>query len=562
MIGVISHPREQAAVAEFFELFKTPWEHFRQGGRYGVVISSGGADHEVDAGLWIVYGSRKTIIDEKCGTGITLCRRGSTIEREDHSLPVYGELAAFGARGRSILRTGGNRETCAIETNSGGRTIIRIGYDLFREIETVLTNGQPASYAQVPTIDLHIEILRSLIVKRGIPLVEIPPVPASFDFTACLTHDVDFYGIRRHLFDHTMLGFVYRALIATPVDCLKGRARWNKVLKNWTAVLSLPFIYAGMKDDFMVEFDRFLEIERGLPATWFFVPFASEAGLNGGAAAPSRRAVKYTLDQVAPEIKKLSAAGCEIGVHGIDAWRDGKKGALERERISEASGKGGEGVRMHWLYCDESTPRNLEEAGYLYDATVGYNEAIGYRAGTSQVYRPLSAGRLLELPMNVMDSALFYPDRMNLTERQAAEAVNALIHGSIQRGGTLTINWHHRSLGPERYWDEFYINLVKDLKARNAWFATALDAVRWFKMRRSVQFGPFRETEGGLQLSLESDDNPDLPELLCRVYNADETKTARTGITETDVPFRGRLETVIPRDAIRREALPPLSSEA
>ena len=38
MIGVAVHPSERAIVAEFFELFKTPWEFFRSGGQYDVVL--------------------------------------------------------------------------------------------------------------------------------------------------------------------------------------------------------------------------------------------------------------------------------------------------------------------------------------------------------------------------------------------------------------------------------------------------------------------------------------------------------------------------------------------
>ena len=37
---------------------------------------------------------------------------------------------------------------------------------------------------------------------------------------------------------------------------------------------------------------------------------------------------------------------------------------------------------MHWLLHDANTPSVLDEAGYAYDSTVGYNETIGYRAGT------------------------------------------------------------------------------------------------------------------------------------------------------------------------------------
>ena len=66
---------------------------------------------------------------------------------------------------------------------------------------------------QHPTLDLHIAVLRDLIVASGAPLVEIPPVPEGYRFIACLTHDVDHPSIRQHRFDHTMFGFLYRAVV-------------------------------------------------------------------------------------------------------------------------------------------------------------------------------------------------------------------------------------------------------------------------------------------------------------------------------------------------------------
>ena len=38
MIGVAVQANERVIAAEFFELFKTPWEFCRSGGRYDVVL--------------------------------------------------------------------------------------------------------------------------------------------------------------------------------------------------------------------------------------------------------------------------------------------------------------------------------------------------------------------------------------------------------------------------------------------------------------------------------------------------------------------------------------------
>jgi hypothetical protein len=74
---------------------------------------------------------------------------------------------------------------------------------------------------------------------------------------------------------------------------------------------------------------------------------------------------------------------------------------------------------MHWLYWDENSPAQLEAAGFTYDSTGGFNGAVGYRAGTTQAFKPPMARRILELPLHVMDTALFYPYHMNLTQSEA-----------------------------------------------------------------------------------------------------------------------------------------------
>src|SRR5207247_8546110 len=111
--------------------------------------------------------------------------------------------------------------------------------------------------------------------------------------------------------------------------------------------------------------------------------------------------------------------GCELGVHGIDAWNDVDKGHDELARIAAVTGGSNLGVRIHWLLRDANTPAVLERAGYAYDSTFGYNETVGYRAGTGQVFRPLGAKTLLEIPLPIQDGAHFYPQRLGLSAPDA-----------------------------------------------------------------------------------------------------------------------------------------------
>ncbi len=399
--------------------------------------------------------------------------------------------------------------------------LARIGYDLFGEVRTLLTVGQPPVNASVPALELHIALLRDLIVECGIPLAEIPPVPDGYQFVACLTHDVDHPAIRQHKWDHTTFGFLYRATLGSLLKLICGHMTVQNLFRNWAAALKLPFIHLGVAKDFWREFDdRYLEMEKGLHSTFFVIPFSGQPGRKSDGAAPAMRAARYGAQDIADAIRKLAAAGCEVGLHGIDAWLDSAKGRQELQEIRNITSSSEVGVRMHWLYFDQQSPLVLEQAGAAYDSTVGYNETVGYRAGTTQVYKPLGVTRLLELPLHVMDTALFYPSHLALSPRQAKALLAPMLENAVRFGGTLTVNWHDRSLAPERLWGEFYRDLIQELQTRGAWFATAGQATSWFRNRRAAGFeiDPMEPRTVRVKLAVDQCDN--LPEMRLRVHNA------------------------------------------
>src|ERR1043165_9428028 len=64
MIGVVAEEPELAAVAEFFELFKSPWEFYQPGTHYDVLLSSTNWIPETDATLVVSYGSHENASGE------------------------------------------------------------------------------------------------------------------------------------------------------------------------------------------------------------------------------------------------------------------------------------------------------------------------------------------------------------------------------------------------------------------------------------------------------------------------------------------------------------------
>jgi hypothetical protein len=488
VIGVLAKVDQLPVVEEFFELFKTPWELYRYDRRYDVVVVTSDDVPDIDANLIVIYGAGEKTSDPRQGIVATGRQASAMLDCDGIAVPVYQSLLTFEAHKTAQACVSSSAGVAGLRVSSASSTVIRIGYDLFDEVQFVLSNGQPIAQAHIPTLDLHIKMLRTWILDAGNPLVEVAPMPAGYDFVVCLTHDIDFIGIRRHCFDHTMWGFLYRSTIGAVQNVVRGRLTIAQLLQVWRAVVILPFVYLGLAKDFWEPFEWYREVERGLPATYYLIPFKRRAGEKVTGAGAARRATAYDVTDVVATGAALTKAGCEVGVHGLDAWHDATKGRLERERVASSSGQASRGIRMHWLLTDANTPAVLEQAGYTYDATAGYNDTVGYRHGTTQVFRPMGTQRLLELPLHIQDGALFYSQKLDLTEPEAEKRCRPLIAHVRGAGGVLTTLWHDRSHGPERFWGGFYVRLVSSLKACNPWFSTAGQAVNWFQQRREVQF--------------------------------------------------------------------------
>ena len=95
-----------------------------------------------------------------------------------------------------------------------------------------------------------------------------------------------------------------------------------------------------------------------------------------------------------------------------------------------------------------------------------------------------------------------------------------LFHGGFHFGGTLTINWHDRSVAPERLWGGCYRDLIQDLKSRGAWFSTATQAISWFRKRRSAAFETDSIEPGAVRAEVTVERRDDLPGLQLRIHKA------------------------------------------
>ena len=143
----------------------------------------------------------------------------------------------------------------------------------------------------------------------------------------------------------------------------------------------------------------------------------------------------------------------------------------------------------------------------------------------------------MELPLHIQDGALFYKDRLGLTETSAAAVCRGLMENARTHGGVLTVLWHDRSPAPERCWGEFYEHLIGELKAENAWFASAGETVRWFKARRAVKFER-TETGSGVLVRGAGVGKPVSPPFTVKFYHGVSETTFKPSLSRSSLPVR------------------------
>jgi hypothetical protein len=92
-----------------------------------------------------------------------------------------------------------------------------------------------------------------------------------------------------------------------------------------------------------------------------------------------------------------------------------------------------------------------------------------------------------------------------------------IIANAKRFGGTVVVNWHDRSLAPERLWGDCYRQLLDLLSSDNRpWFTTADRAVQWFLWRRSIRFSRICDTATDVTFEAEKRPAAVLPAALIR----------------------------------------------
>ena len=103
-----------------------------------------------------------------------------------------------------------------------------------------------------------------------------------------------------------MWGFAYRATVGAVRNFARGRLSGARLLQSWLAAASLPLVFAGWVRDFWEPFEWYLGVEKGLPATYFLIPFKRRAGQKVPGRHGARRATAYDVGDLGQWCRTLT----------------------------------------------------------------------------------------------------------------------------------------------------------------------------------------------------------------------------------------------------------------
>jgi hypothetical protein len=272
-------------------------------------------------------------------------------------------------------------------------------------------------------------------------------VPDGYDFSLCLTHDVDRpYKTYQSLF---------YALSGDPLYHL--------------ASLRPGFEPYWQFDDILD-----LESELGVRSAFYFLNEPSLFETQGPEewVRPENlveHAGRYdpTDDAVASVVRRLDAGGWEVGLHGsFHSSTDRERLGEEKRVLESVLGHELRGGRQHHLKLGAETWQYHRDIGLEYDASLGSSSSVGFTHGYDLV-RPFDDDFVV-FPLTAMEVAL--PDPGD--DFEAAWSVcRDLLDEAAENEAVMTVLWHPRYFNEREFpgYRRLYRRVVEYALASNGW---------------------------------------------------------------------------------------------
>ncbi len=310
------------------------------------------------------------------------------------------------------------------------------------------------------------------LLRRHLEKLGLRPRAPSWEnagrrLTFVLTHDVDYPQIIRWIEVPRLLATRGRQGPRLALEVAAGRSHF------WTFGEWVDFADSlGTKPAFyfMARQGSLLEYALGTPDDFYDV-----------------RSPRFTR-----LLKELGDRGCEIGLHAsYNAFESSEVLRKERECIEQVSGAAGIGNRHHYWHLDPANPnetlRRHEDAGLLYDSSLGLEFHPGFRRGICHPFRPFHAGErreldIVQLPPTWMDDHFGRRLRNNGITDPEATALS-LVSEARETGGTIVVDYHSRGANAQIYpeYGPWLMNFVRTNLGSDVAFLTPRSVVQAYR---------------------------------------------------------------------------------
>lgn len=435
-----------------------------------------------------------------------LCAR-RPIERADLFIPAPADATA----GSALLRIVMVDDMPVVSAGDPPRNLIEgttLGFDLLNSVLMLLSPGDQAPSASVehrrhwspvpllrshgllerPVVGRYVKLLRehisAALTERGKSSNPVPLWPGGEGLAVGLSHDVDHIMVKspQHSWALVRRGMGRQLVKQGRLQCV---LRGCRSLLSASAGRIISSIDAGEWMD--------LEESMGVRSTFFFAAATRRTAYDPFYGPEATVRVGSQMLPLREALPTLREGGWEIGLHGsVRSHTDHSMLLREKECLQRLAGSSVSGVRQHrLLFSSTDTWEAQTRAGFAYDSTIGFNDAIGYSSGMSLPFHPYSARGgcaldLLEIPLAIQDSGLYH--LAGGDPEVAVERAWSLVQSMQETGGLLTLSWHFGTidsrLHPKRL--VAYRELVARLKTQGAYIDTLGGIARWWRAREEM----------------------------------------------------------------------------
>ena len=313
----------------------------------------------------------------------------------------------------------------------------------------------PSGWLQWPVLDMYLQVFVSA-VRLAWPALQLVPVA---DDGALISHDIDHPAAWARWHGADRLRIAAADLVRRRDPGLAVRRAGSFLVKSGTLAPVDPYnTYRFLMD---------ASEAAGVRSTFFLIADDPEP--------PDGSRFRLTEPWAASLIATIGARGHTIGLHGsyhssTDPTRLTREWALLASAAADLPpGVLRRAIRQHFLMWQPGlTWRAQVAAGLEEDHSLGFADAIGYRAGTARSFTAydLVEGQPLPLrvrPLHVMDASLL--EYMAIGPDAGVELVAELARRTRRFGGRLSLLWHNSSLetaAARRY----YLRLLAEVTGR------------------------------------------------------------------------------------------------